>query len=214
MQQAQQAAPPQEQIADKAFQAEQLRKCASDHTLGNRKDTMRQPSSRELHEAARAAALQRRRPPVQPHPQSHANGIRGDGSSADLSAIMHSVEALQRKLEDHQLLSHRDMASLGKQDLSQVAAAAAAAAAQTVKQESHDELSQVLKAVLLQQSRLGAAPGMPHGGALMHPMAQSVQDNVHVHGQLLIPPAGTGQAPSSATPHVRIQGAMQLLLSA
>ena len=147
--------------------------------------------------------LRQRRPQVHPHPQHSMPAVRGDGSARDLSAIASSVDALQRKLEEHHLLGHRHMGSLGPQDLGQVAAAAAAAAAQTVRQESHAELSQVLKAVLLQQSRLGGGAAHAGASAATTPWAvHTAQDNVHVQGQLLIPPEPGTRPVASATPQV------------
>ena len=177
---------------------------SAQHEANQTQPQLCQPTSRELHEAARAAAvLRQRRPQVHPHPQHSMPAVRGDGSARDLSAIASSVDALQRKLEEHHLLGHRHMGSLGPQDLGQVAAAAAAAAAQTVRQESHAELSQVLKAVLLQQSRLGGGAAHAGASAATTPWAvHTAQDNVHVQGQLLIPPEPGTRPVASATPQV------------
>jgi hypothetical protein len=97
-----------------------------------------------------------------------------------------------------QRLAHAEQAALqvqtsrlGTHDIGQVAAAAAVAAAQAVKKDTDSELSQVLKAVLLQQSRLGVTGGrqMPMAGAdgLGVPWAQQSMGDVHVQGRLLVP---------------------------
>ena len=157
-----------------------------------------QPSSSELHARARAAALARS---TGAHGVSHsaAAGL-SRSSSAELSTLLTSVAELQQQLK-HSAAPAAGVAALGAQDLGQVAAAAAVAAAQAVKKDSDSELSQVLKAVLLQQSRLGQSGGAEGPAGAWVPWRH--QGGVHVQGQLLVPGSATRSA-TTATPQVRL----------
>lgn len=95
--------------------------------------------------------------------------------------------------------------------LTQVAAAAAVAAAQAVKHDADSELSQVLKAVLLQQSRIGIANSAlanAVGPGLLATLGQEKSIGPRVVGHRLTEPAPQPvAAPHSATPVVRFPSA-------
>jgi hypothetical protein len=163
-----------------------------------------QPSSSNLHARARAAVLSRTAP-------GEAQGWRrsSDDTSMDLGALALTMQSMQRQLEQSAGVGAH-APSLGVHDLGRVAATAAVAAAQAVKKDSDSELSQVLKAVLLQQSRLGLAAGRGQGGgsglgvnegADAGWVGKQSQGNVHVQGQLLVAPSSVPC--STATPQVR-----------
>eukprot|EP00892_Ulva_mutabilis_P006878 jgi/Ulvmu1/4562/UM002_0290.1 len=105
-----------------------------------------------------------------------------------------------------QVATHQANAApqLAAETLTQVAAAAAVAAAQTVKHESDSELSQVLKAVLLQQSRLGitnSALANAVGPGLLSALGQEKSIGPRVAGHRLTEPAPQAiPPPHSATP--------------
>lgn len=95
--------------------------------------------------------------------------------------------------------------------LTQVAAAAAVAAAQAVKHDADSELSQVLKAVLLQQSRMGISNSAlvnAVGPGLLAAMGQEKCIGPRVAGHRLTEAAPQAiAAPHSATPVVRFPSA-------
>jgi hypothetical protein len=170
---------------------------ASAHTA--QPDASTQLSSSELHARARAAALAHSA--ARTHAHAQAGTTAEAAATEDLGALAQSVRLLQQQLQH--VNSASQFQQLAARELSHVAAAAAVAAAQAVKKDSDSELSQVLKAVLLQQSS-GAAGGPGLAGHVPGAwVMQQAQDSVHVQGQLLMPPAACSQFAGSATPLVR-----------
>jgi hypothetical protein len=109
-----------------------------------------------------------------------------------VQVLERELKALQQRLEQaEQAAMQFQTSQLVTHDIGKVAAAAAVAAAQAVKKDTDSELSQVLKAVLLQQSRLGMAGGhqLPATGAAVMgaPCAQQSMGDVRVQGHLLVP---------------------------